>query len=88
MIRKELGSKITILYDSGIRSGEDIVKALALGANFVFLGRPFLFSCAVGHSPAINHLIGILEKQVDTTLAQIGCTSLEDLNTSVMFSDK
>jgi len=84
-IRNELGPQLPILFDSGVRSGEDIIKALALGADFVFLGRPFLFASALGYRPAIMHLIRLLEKQIDSALAQIGCTSLENLNSSVIF---
>ena len=73
------------MFDGGVRSGEDIIKALALGADFVFLGRPFLFASALGYGPAIVHLIKILGKQIDSAMAQIGCTSLEELNSHVIF---
>jgi len=85
-IRNEIGSKFPILFDGGVRCGEDIIKALALGADFIFLGRPFLFASALGYRPAIVHLIEILGKQIDSAMAQIGCTSLEGLNSNVIYS--
>ena len=85
LIRSELGSQFPIMFDGGVRSGEDIIKALALGADFVFLGRPFLFASALGYRPAIVHLIKILGKQIDSAMAQIGCTSLEELNSHVIY---
>ena len=85
LIREELGPQIPILFDSGLRSGEDIIKALALGADFVFLGRPFLFASALGSRQAVIHLIEILNKQIDSVMAQLGCTSLENLSNTVIY---
>ncbi|MED5530770.1 MAG: alpha-hydroxy acid oxidase [Pseudomonadota bacterium] len=85
LIREELSPQIPILFDSGLRSGEDIIKALALGADFVFLGRPFLFASALGSRQAIIHLIEILNKQIDSVMAQLGCTSLENLSNTVIY---
>ncbi len=85
LLRNELGPKLPILFDSGLRSGEDIIKALALGADFVFLGRPFLFASSLGYRPAIVHLIKLLEKQIDSALAQIGCRSLENFSSTVIY---
>ena len=85
VIREELGQEFPILFDSGIRSGEDIIKALVLGADYVFLGRPFLFASALGRSVFIEHLIKILDEQIDSAMAQIGCTSLDRLDKSMIW---
>ncbi len=79
IIRGEIGNNCQILFDSGIRTGEDIVKAYSLGADFVFLGRPFLFASALGKKEYIIHLIKLLGKQIDSTLAQLGKTSIDSL---------
>ena len=84
-VRQELGQEFPILFDSGIRSGEDIIKALVLGADYVFLGRPFLFASALGRSVFIEHLIKILDEQIDSTMAQIGCTSLDSLDKNMIW---
>lgn len=74
-IRRAVGSGFPLLLDSGIRSGEDIAKALALGADFVLAGRPFLYGCAaLRPKPGAEAVIGILKAEFDSTLAQIGCT--------------
>ena len=85
IIRRKIGKKYPILFDSGIRTGEDIIKAYSLGADFVFLGRPFLFASALGKKEYIIHLIKLLGKQIDSALAQVGQTSIENLNKSVLF---
>ena len=85
IIRRKIGKKYPILFDSGVRTGEDIIKAYSLGADFVFLGRPFLFASALGKKQYIIHLIKLLGKQIDSALAQVGQTSIENLNKSVLF---
>lgn len=67
---------MAILYDSGVRRGVDVVKALALGADFVFVGRPFLYAAALGQEAGIAHAIGLLAAEVDRTVALLGCTDL------------
>ena len=85
IIRIKIGKKYPILFDSGIRTGEDIIKAYSLGADFVFLGRPFLFASALGQKQYIIHLIKLLGKQIDSALAQVGQTSIENLNKNILF---
>ena len=85
IIIRKIGKKYPILFDSGVRTGEDIIKAYSLGADFVFLGRPFLFASALGKKQYIIHLIKLLGKQIDSALAQVGQTSIENLNKSVLF---
>ena len=87
IIRGEIGNNYQILFDSGIRTGEDIVKAYSLGADFVFLGRPFLFASALGKKEYIIHLIKLLGKQIDSTLAQLGKTSIDSLTRDVIFGN-
>lgn len=77
-IAREKGD-MAVLLDSGIRRGVDVVKALALGADFVFVGRPFLYAAAVGEQPAIDHAINLLSAEIDRTIALIGSTDLDDL---------
>ncbi|MGI9400586.1 MAG: alpha-hydroxy acid oxidase, partial [Rhizobiaceae bacterium] len=71
---------MAILFDSGIRRGVDVVKALALGADFVFLGRPFLFAAALAEEAGIKHVIDLLAAEIDRTMAQIGCTDFEEVS--------
>lgn len=73
-IRQAVGPAFPLILDSGIRSGEDIAKAMALGANFVLAGRPFLFgSAALGAHRGPEAVMDILKAEFDATLAQVGC---------------
>ncbi|KAF3392807.1 Cytochrome b2 [Penicillium rolfsii] len=73
--------KCEVIVDGGITRGSDVVKALALGAKGVGLGRAFLYSVAFGEAGA-NKAIRILKNEVETTMALLGITSLDQLNTS------
>jgi L-lactate dehydrogenase (cytochrome) len=65
--------------DSGVRRGTDIFKALALGAKFVFIGRPFAFAAAVGGEAGVRHAIRLLSDEVHRNMALLGITSLAEL---------
>jgi isopentenyl diphosphate isomerase/L-lactate dehydrogenase-like FMN-dependent dehydrogenase len=73
------GGRLKIMVDSGFRRGSDIVKALALGADMVFLGRATLYAAAAGGEPAIRHALDLLKSEVDRVLALLGCTSVAAL---------
>lgn len=66
---------LAIMVDGGIRRGTDVLKALALGADFVFLGRPFLFAAVTAGAPGIRRAIAILAEEVDRDLALLGVTA-------------
>lgn len=66
---------MTVMMDSGIRRGTDVLKALALGAHFVFLGRPFLYAAAVAGEPGVQHAISLLREEIDRDMAMLGITS-------------
>ena len=72
-------SNMAILFDSGIRRGIDVIKALALGADFVFAGRPFLYAAALGEEAGVTHAINLLSEEVYRNIAQLGCNNLDDL---------
>ena len=69
-----------ILIDSGYRRGTDIVKALALGANGVLLGRATLYGLAAAGEAGALDVLRLLKDEVDRTLAQIGCASASQLS--------
>ena len=76
-----------ILIDSGYRRGTDIVKALALGANAVLLGRASLYGLAAAGETGVDHVLHLLKDEVDRTLAQIGCPSVSELSTDYVLAD-
>lgn len=69
-----------ILLDSGIRRGSDVVKALALGADAVLVGRATLYALAVDGAAGVEALLRILCAEIEDTLAQIGCDAVSDLS--------
>jgi len=81
-IRAALGPRLPIMIDSGVRSGEDIVKALALGADFVFLGRGLMYGAGAFGAAGIHHAYDIFATELTTALLQIGATSVESLDAS------
>jgi isopentenyl diphosphate isomerase/L-lactate dehydrogenase-like FMN-dependent dehydrogenase len=70
-IRKALGKDFPLLYDSGIRSGEDVIKAYAMGANYVFLGRPLLFAMASGGEAGLEQIRNVIATETSIALAQL-----------------
>ncbi len=79
-IAGRLKGKITILADSGFRRGTDIVKALALGADAVMVGRATLFGLAAGGEAGAARAITILNEETRRTMALLGCRSVADLD--------
>src|SRR3989337_2503159 len=67
---------MTVMLDSGIRRGTDVLKALALGAQFVFVGRPFLYAAAIAGEAGVRHAINLLRDEVDRDMALLGITTL------------
>ena len=70
---------LPVLFDSGIRSGADIVKALALGAAAVGIGRPYAYALALGGTTGVIHLLRSLLAEADLLMAVDGYTSIRDL---------
>ncbi len=86
-IRQAVGPDFAVLLDSGVRSGDDIAKALAAGASFVLLGRAFLYGTgALGAERGPSTTIDILRGELDTAMAQLGCGSITELRSACFFS--
>jgi len=78
-IRRRLGPGVTILADGGIRSGLDIARMLALGADAVLLGRPFIFASGAIGAQGGDHLMTILKAELSGAMAQLGCRTIAEL---------
>ncbi|KAL5462161.1 hypothetical protein PMIN06_001750 [Paraphaeosphaeria minitans] len=77
---KVKSSGLTILFDSGIRTGSDILKAIALGAKAVLIGRPYIYGLAMGGEAGVKHVLSSLLADTDSSLANLGKTSLSQLS--------
>jgi len=64
--------EMIVMMDSGVRRGTDVLKALALGARFVFVGRPFLYAAAIAGEPGVTHAIKLLRDEIDRDMALLG----------------
>lgn len=79
-----IAGPMTVMIDSGFRRGTDIIKALALGAKAVFVGRPFLFAAALDGEEGVSHAIALLGKELDTNMALLGRRRIADLGRDVL----
>jgi len=71
---------IPVMMDGGVRRGTDVLKALALGAKFVFIGRPFGYAAAVGGAAGVERAIGLLADEIHRDMAMLGITDLGELD--------
>ncbi|MDP4078861.1 alpha-hydroxy acid oxidase [Acidovorax sp. A1169] len=78
-IAEQAGSAMVVMLDGGIRRGTDVAKALALGAQAVFVGRPFNYAAAVDGEAGVSAAIGLLRAELDRNLAMLGATCCADL---------
>jgi lactate 2-monooxygenase len=75
-----VGSRLTVLFDSGIRSGADVVKALALGAEAVLIARPYAYALALAGEAGVTHVLRALRQEFELTMRLAGHASLGDLS--------
>ena len=83
-IRQAVGADYPLIFDSGLRNGEGIIKALALGADFVMLGRPFLYASGADGQRGVFRLVDMLKNEMLLAMAQIGCTDVSHLDQNVL----
>ena len=82
-IVRQVDGRASIIFDSGARSGLDIARALALGADFVMLGRAFVYGVAALGARGADHAVEILLQELKNNMVQLGCSTLEELKESV-----
>ncbi|MBA1349115.1 alpha-hydroxy acid oxidase [Rhizobium sp. WYCCWR 11146] len=79
-IASRVGDSVAVMVDGGFRRGTDIMKALALGACFVFVGRPFLYAAAVAGLPGVLKAADILKTELHSNMALLGVTKVGDIS--------
>src|SRR5467141_2102242 len=70
---------MAVMIDGGIRRGTDVLKALALGAQFVFVGRPFLYAAAIAGEAGVRHGVGLLREEIERDMTLLGITTLAQM---------
>jgi lactate 2-monooxygenase len=83
-IVEAVGDRLTVLLDSGVRNGADVVKAVALGAAAVLYGRPYVYGLALGGQAGVTHVLRCLLGELDATVALAGRRRLADLGPDVL----
>ncbi len=84
-VADEVGERIPVLMDSGIRRGTDIMMALALGAKAVLVGRPYAYGLAAGGADGVERVIRILREELERAMALTGRTSIAEIDRSVLW---
>jgi isopentenyl diphosphate isomerase/L-lactate dehydrogenase-like FMN-dependent dehydrogenase len=87
-VAEAVGDKATVLLDSGVRRGSDIVKALALGAKAVLTGRAPLYGASVAGQAGAAKAISVIRKELDTTMVYIGCKTVDEISPDVLFGPR
>jgi L-lactate dehydrogenase (cytochrome) len=77
---RDAAGDMVVMMDSGIRRGGDVMKAMTLGAQFVFVGRPFLYAAALGEEAGVRHAITILAEEIERNMGLIGINSLSEMS--------
>lgn len=85
-IRAALPGSIPLLMDSGVRLGTDVLKALAMGANAVMVGRPQMHALAVAGMLGVAHMLHLLRAELELAMAQTGCATLADIGPQLLVS--
>jgi L-lactate dehydrogenase (cytochrome) len=87
LIRKAVGKDYPIIFDSGIRGGGDILKALALGANFVMLGRPLMYAIGADGASGLRKILDVIKGELSTSLGLVGLDDIKKVSNSILAED-
>ena len=79
-----VGDRLEVLMDSGIRSGADVVKALALGARAVLLGRPYVYGLGLAGEEGVRHVLRCLLAELELSLALSGASRVSDVDREML----
>ena len=84
-IAEKLQGRLPIIVDGGIRRGTDVLKAIALGARAVMIGRPYLYGLALAGSAGVARVVEILKTELQMAMALTGRTSIAQIDRSVLW---
>lgn len=83
---ERVAGRVPVLMDGGIRRGTDVLKALALGANAVLIGRPYIYGLAVGAAEGVAAVVNILKRELEQAMELTGRTTISAVDRSVLWS--
>jgi L-lactate dehydrogenase (cytochrome) len=83
-IAAAVASRCEVLFDGGVRSGQDVLRALASGASGVLIGKSFLYALAAGGEAGVTRALAIIQRELAVTMALVGRTNLRELDTAVL----
>jgi L-lactate dehydrogenase (cytochrome) len=86
-IVQEVGSKIEVMLDGGIRSGQDVMRALAFGAKSCMIGRAYIYGLGAGGQRGVERAIELIAKELEVTMGLCGVGKIQDINKSVLAHD-
>ena len=84
LIREALGKEFPLIFDSGIRSGGDIVRSLAFGADYVMIGRPLMYAIGADGARGLRKIIEIITGELSTTLGLVGLTDINEITSDIV----
>jgi isopentenyl diphosphate isomerase/L-lactate dehydrogenase-like FMN-dependent dehydrogenase len=84
LIRETLGKEFPLIFDSGVRSGGDIVRALAFGADYVMIGRPLMYAIGADGARGLRKIIEIIIGELSTTLGLVGLTDINEITSDIV----
>ena len=87
LIRKSVGSDFPLIFDSGIRSGSDIVRALAFGADYAMIGRPVMYAMGADGRKGLRRIVEIIKEEVSTTLGLVGLNDINDVTSKIVIEN-
>jgi L-lactate dehydrogenase (cytochrome) len=83
-IVEAVGDSVPVMMDSGIRRGSDVLKAIALGAQFVFIGRPFLYAAAIAGEAGVRHAITLMSEEIHRNMGLMGINTLSEMDEKLL----
>ena len=84
LIRNELGKEFPLIFDSGIRGGSDVVRALAMGADFTMIGRPLMYGIGADGAKGLKRVVDIIKDEISTALGLVGLTDIKDISSDII----
>lgn len=84
-VAERVAGRVPVLVDGGVRRGTDVIKALALGATAVQIGRPYVYGLSVGGADGVAHVVKLLRQELLMAMSLLGCPSLSAINRSVLW---